>query len=170
MLQETYHNESFIINKNNKKSDGIKNNLTLEHNLTPVKIIYNNKINYTTNIQKTKITNPIYLNNNKINVNNIKIKLLNFSNKNSRNISTSNGLNTNGTTGINGTNTKPTNYSLSFGTNFKTTFDINYSKTQNIKDIINNKDNCTILDSKTMTSFFHYLADSKLTQTLSEKI
>ena len=133
MLKKIYNNESFIINKKNKK---FNNNLIFEKNLTPIKLIYNDNINYTTNIQKSKILNQLYLKDNKNDINNIKLKLLNHSKNNSRNFSSSNGLNTNSI------NTKPnflslhTNNSLSFATNYKTTFDSNFTKTQYKNTII----------------------------------
>lgn len=153
MIKTLNNNESFITKQKHKK---LSNNLILERTFTPVKLIPKDKIignkgyNYYTNLIEEKKTNNFY---SKIKKNNIKLKLLNPKNKNSRNFSSLNGFST---TGIftNSNNKKFTlNNSLSMTTNLKTTMDTNEMKTRNLKDQINNKENSGFLKNESLSFF-----------------
>ena len=155
MIKTVYNNISFI---SKQKHNKLPTNIYLEKSFTPIKIIHKDKSNFkgnnfNTNIVEVKKLNKIYSNKIKNNKNNIKLKLLNPSKKNSRNFSSLNGLNnTNIYTKSNykGFNT---NNSLSVATNLKTTIDTNMTKTQNMKDKMNNKDISSFHDSKSNTFY-----------------
>ena len=154
---KTIYNESF---SNKNKYTKINNHFIFEKTLTPIKIIPKDKIydkesNTSGKIKKTKTSNNLYIggykNYNK-NKNNIKLKILNYSKKNSRNFSSLNGLITNGIFTKSNFISINTNNSLSLATNLKTTMDSNITKTQIIKDKIN-KENSSFIESKTITFF-----------------
>ena len=133
---------------NNSKHKKLSNNLILEKSFTPVKIISKDQTKISN--FKEKKTNLLY--SKKIR-NNIKLKLLIPTKKNSRNYSSLNGFTPKGILTQSNCMALNTNNSLSRTTNLKTTIDTNITKTQNIKDKINNKENSILLDSKLLNFF-----------------
>ena len=153
MIKTIYNNISF---NNNQKNNKLSTDIYLQKSFTPIKIMPKDKINFkdnfNTNIVEVKKLNKLYSNKNK-NKNNIKLKLLNPTKKNSRNLSSLNGLNSTNTFTKSNYIGFHTNNSLSVTTNLKTTMDTNMTKTQYMKDKINNKENSSFHDSKSNTIF-----------------
>jgi hypothetical protein len=162
MLRLILNNDSFIQNRIPKN---IKNNYNYENSLTPVKLFHKDRKitkNRSINLTKTKLIKrnrkkcvanphkPELKNNQK----NLKFELLNDSkNKNSRNFEPYYDI----FSKCNNYMTYNTNNSLSYMTNLKTTIDSNITKTinnQNLKEKdnkMNNKDNSSLIDSKSIT-------------------
>ena len=154
MLKSFYHNKSFNANQKIKKTS---TNFILDKTLTPIKVISKHKdkinkgTNYTPNIIKSKSKK---LFSKKNNLNNLKIKILNHSINNSRNLSSLNGFISNSIFTKQNYNSFQTNNSFSVTTNLKTTMDSNIPKTHNIKEKINNrKDSSSFIDNKSITFF-----------------
>ena len=165
MLRLILNNDSFIQNRIPKN---IKNNYNYENSLTPVKLIHKDKKitkNRSLNLTKTKLIkrdkNKFVVNPHKSelknNQKNLKFELLNkTNNKNSRNFEPYIDIFTKSNNYMT-YNTNNTNNSLSYMTNLKTTIDSNITKTinnQNLKEKdnkMNNKDNSSLIDSKSIT-------------------
>jgi hypothetical protein len=165
MLRLIFNKDSFIQNRIPKN---IKNNYNYENSLTPVKLIHKDKKitkNRSLNLTKTKlikrdknkfVDNP-HKSELKNNQKNLKFELLNkTNNKNSRNFEPYIDIFTKSNNYMT-YNTNNTNNSLSYMTNLKTTIDSNITKTinnQNLKEKenkMNNKDNSSLIDSKSIT-------------------
>ena len=149
MIKSLHNNVSFISNQKSKK---ISNNFNLNKTFTPVKLIPKAKSNFnennlSTNMTKGKKLNKLYIKTNKNN--NIKLKLLNPTKKNSRNFSLLNGFSPYHIIEKSDYKSFNTNNSLSITTNLKTTMDSNITKTQYNKDKKINKENSSFIDNKT---------------------
>ena len=105
-----------------------------------------NENNLSTNMAKEKKINKLYIKTNKNN--NIKLKLLNPTKKNSRNISLLNGFSPYNIFTKSDYKSFNTNNSLSVTTYLKTTMDSNITKTQSNKDKKINKENSSFIDNK----------------------
>ena len=156
MIKTLYNNESSISNQKSKK---IVNTFIFDKAFTPVKLIPKTRKNFnenslSINIQKGKKPIKLMLKNNKNN--DIKLKLLNPTKKNSRNFRNISFLDDfNPYNLISRSNYKSfnTNNSLSATTNLKTTIDSNITKIKNTKEKKNRKENYSFIDNKTNSIF-----------------